>query len=219
LIVVIQCAASKRPGAGHLASASGKPAVFVAQPEAAPADPALVYARPDDPYDTRLSWRQVLLEYNDDATKNPFGLLPAYRLYGNRTYGRLVDRFGVKKVYILSAGWGLIPSDFLTPYYDITFSPSAGEYKRRKQADQYCDFRMLSDQTDENIVFFGGKDYLRLFSSLTNAINSQKLVFYNSARVPQVTGCVLERFETSTRTNWHYECANAFLDGAFTGNR
>ena len=61
---------------------------------------------------------------------SPFGLLPAYQLYENSTYNRLVDRFGLSNVYILSAGWGLIPADFLTPHYDITFSASADAYKR-----------------------------------------------------------------------------------------
>jgi hypothetical protein len=36
MIIVIQCAASKRPGAGHLVSVSGKAVDFVANPQAAP---------------------------------------------------------------------------------------------------------------------------------------------------------------------------------------
>ena len=38
-------------------------------------------------------------------------------------------------------------------------------------------------------------------------------VEYNSGRIPLAPGWTLRRFETSTRTNWHYECANAFVDG------
>jgi len=214
MIIVIQCAASKRSGARHLVSVTAKPVLFVAEPQAAPADPAHVYARPDDPSGAGMSWRQTLLKYNEEAGDNPLGLYPAWKLYENKTYGRLVDRFDLQKLYILSAGWGLIRADFLTPYYDITFSPSAERYKRRRKADRYQDFRMLPDQTDEHILFFGGKDYLPLFCSLTGAIRSKKTIFYNSARLPQADGCTLERFETTTRTNWHYECANAFLDGA-----
>ena len=75
---------------------------------------------------------------------------------------------------------------------------------------------MLPEQTDEDILFFGGKDYLPLFCSLTDAIRSKKTAFYNSAPLPQADGCTLERFETTTRTNWHYECANAFLDRALS---
>ena len=214
MIIVIQCAASKRVDAGRLRSADGKPVMFVADPESAPADPAHLYTRPDDPSGRGGSWRQALLEYNQEPHDNPLGLYPAWQLYENKTYGRLVDRLGVKKVYILSAGWGLIRADFLTPYYDITFSPSAEAYKRRRKTERYQDFRMLPDETDGHVLFFGGKDYLPLFCALTKTVRGEKTVFYNSGHVPEVTGCALKRFDTTTRTNWHYECANAFLEGA-----
>ena len=213
MIIVIQCAASKRRDAGHLATASGKLVDFVAAPQIAPRVPDLVYARPDDLCENGTSWRQVLLKYNDDPGGNPLRLYPAYQLYENKAYGRLEDRFGSENVYILSAGWGLIRADFLTPSYDITFSPSADAYKRRRKADQYDDFRMLRDDTEDDIVFFGGKDYLPLFCSLTDTIRSRKIAFFNSASIPQFSGCTFRRFQTTTRTNWHYECANAFLDG------
>ena len=50
-------------------------------------------------------------------------------------------------------------------------------------------------------------------SSSQGSIGTTKTVFYNSAQTPQMPGCVLRRFETRTRTNWQYECANAFVDG------
>ena len=145
------------------------------------------------------------------AGGNPLGLCPAYRLYENQTYGRLADRFG-SNLYILSAGWGLIRADFLTPYYDITFSPSADSYKRRRKADRYQDFCMLLRDADEPIVFFGGKDYVPLFCTLTKSAKGKRTIFYNSARPPEAPDCRLERFETATRTDWHYECANHFLN-------
>jgi hypothetical protein len=134
-------------------------------------------------------------------------------LYKNKSYSRLVDRFGVEQVYILSAGWGLIRADFLTPYYDITFSTRTEAYKRRRQTEQYSDFRLPNDIDDE-ILFFGGSDYRSLFCSLTSSVRATKTIFYNSTIQPQVVGCKLERFQTTTRTNWHYECVNAFLGGA-----
>jgi hypothetical protein len=152
------------------------------------------------------------LKYNSEANGNPLALYPAYCLYENRVYQRLVDRLGSENVYILSAGWGLIKADFLTPYYDIAFSQSAEPYKRRRKTDVYQDFRMLDD-TGEEVIFFGGKDYLPLFCSLTGTIRGPKVVFHNSALVPHAPRCLVKRFETTTRTNWHYECANAFLDG------
>jgi hypothetical protein len=216
MIAVIQCAASKRPDAGHLVGASGKLVDFVAQPQIAPRDPDRVYARPDDLCEDGTSWRQLLLKYNHDPDGNPLRLCQAYQLYENKSYGRLVDRFGWRNVYILSAGWGLIRADFLTPFYDVTFSQSADAYKRRRKTDRYDDFRMLPDDTQDDIVFFGGKDYLPLFCSLTDTIRSRKTVFFNSSSVPRLDGCTLKRFETTTRTNWHYECANAFLDGTIS---
>jgi hypothetical protein len=214
MIVVIQCAAGKRPERRHLVSTmQGKPVHFVASPEAAPFNPAVLYARPDDLAENGMSWRQILLEYNRDRERNPLDLHPAYWLYENRTYFNLVGKFTVKGVYILSAGWGLIPADFLMPYYDITFSPSADDYKRRKKSDRYQDFRMLPDDTKDDIVFFGGRDYLPLFCSLTSGVRSKRTIFYNSMQRPDVIGCTLKRFNTTTRTNWHYECANAFIAG------
>jgi len=213
MILVIQCATSKPPDAGHLVTANGKRVDFVADPQAAPANASRIYARPDDISDSGTSWRTVLLKYNQERRGNPLGLYPAYQLYKNKTYGRLVERFGMQNVFILSAGWGLISADFLTPYYDITYSPSADDYKRRRKSDRYDDFHMLPDNTEDDIVFFGAKDYLRLFGSLTQSVRGTRIVYYNSTSAPLLEGCNLRRFETTTRTNWHYECANAFLNG------
>ena len=59
----------------------------------------------------------------------------------------------------------MIAADFLTPDYDITFSGSADAYVRRGKKDRYKDFCMLPADTVDDIVFFGGKDYLRFLRS------------------------------------------------------
>jgi hypothetical protein len=64
MIIVIQCAASKRSNAGH----------------------GRVYARPDDRLEDGTSWRQLLQRYNDNPGGNPLHLYPAYQLYQNTTY-------------------------------------------------------------------------------------------------------------------------------------
>ena len=140
-------------------------------------------------------------------------MLPAYKLYENKCYEALVNRFWMDKVYILSAGWGLIRSDFLTPYYDITFSQSAESYKRRRKTEHYDDFRMIPDEVPDEILFLGGKDYLPLFVQLTDKAKGKRTAFFNSVTVPHFDGCIFKRFETLTRTNWHYECASALIDG------
>jgi hypothetical protein len=174
VIVIIQCAATKHAEAGRMKSADSKSVVFVAEPKSAPPPRAHSYARPDDMFDAGKSWREALLDYNRRAKSNPLGLYPAYRLYKNQIYERLVDRLGLNNVYILSAGWGLIRADFLTPYYDITFSQSADGFKRRRKTDRYLDFSMLPDRPNEEIVFFGGKDYLPLLCSLTGETPNRK---------------------------------------------
>lgn len=214
MIVVIQCAASKAPDAGHLATADGKPVIFVAHPEIAPKHDGF-YARPDDDAGEGRSWREVLLAYNREQLGNVLGLLPAFRLYQNPVYERLVDNLGTENVYILSAGWGLVRSDFLTPYYDITFSPSArgaDAYKRRRKSDEYEDFCMLPEDADDDVLFFGGKDYVQLFCALSRRARGTRKVFHSAAEAPGAPGCIPVKFETRTRTNWHYECANAALD-------
>ncbi len=215
MIAVIQCAASKRANAGHLKTAGGEPVIFVADGNCAPSDERHVVARPDEDSGTGASWREVLLAYNAEPNGNPHGLLQACDLYAHPVYRALVERLGTANVYILSAGWGLIRSDFLTPYYDITFSGSAEDYKRRRKNDEYADFRMLPATTSEPVVFFGGKDYLPLFCRLTEGIAGPRTIVYNSALPPADRLCQHRRFNTATRTNWHYECVGAFLGGHF----
>jgi len=223
MIVVLQCAAGKRPGAGCLRTASGIPVKFVADPHAAriAAPAGFAYARPDDPSDVEGSWRDVMRKYNEETDRrgNPLCLFHAYELYQNPTYDLLWKRFGTT-LYILSAGWGFVRADSLIPHYDITFGQTAkGEgYKHRGKTNTYQDFGLPVDLEDK-ILFFGGKNYARQFCELTREIRAKKTVFYNSDRPPEVTDCgdvSFKRFETSTRTNWHYGCVQAFLDGAIS---
>jgi hypothetical protein len=213
VIVVIQCAAKKQPDAGCLRTADGKKVFFVANPEAAPKREEFFYARPDDPSGKGLTWRELLLEYNANSDNNQLGLCQAYELYQNPTYQLMVDRFGVEKVFILSAGWGLIKASFLTSNYDITFSASADAYKRRRKSDFYLDFCQLPEGSDEDLYFFGGKDYVPLFCKLTETHKGERTIFFNSIKQPDAPGCILKKFPTKTRTNWHYECAKAFFKG------
>jgi len=107
VIVVMQCAGSKRDGAGHLTTKDGRPVSFVAHPELAPPAAGRLYARPDDQSDRGASWREQLVAYNMTPHDNALGLLPAFELYKNDIYRALVSRFGIEDSYILSAGWGL----------------------------------------------------------------------------------------------------------------
>lgn len=211
--IVIQCAAKKYPDAGYMQDSDGKTVIFVAAPELIQGKNNYVYQKPDEFTQDNMSWRQKLLQYNNQGS-NPLNLFPAYKLYMNSTYKELVAKYGADNIFILSAGWGLINADYLTPKYDITFTSSKDKYKNRNKSDNYNDFCFLPNNCDDDLVFFGGKDYLPLFSKLTGNYHGKKFVFYNLKTVPEIEGCQLIKFETTTRTNWHYECAKAFMNGA-----
>lgn len=212
MTVVIQCAARKIPSAGHFVAHDGRSVLFVARPEEMRERPSgRIYARPDDVAEGGKSWRTLLLDYNEAPAENPYGLLPAWRLYKDPTYRLLRKKYGLDRLYILSAGWGLLSANFLTPAYDITFAPSAPPAKRRLKADEYDDSCMLPPDTSERIVFFGGKDYVPLFCDLTAGHGRQRTVFY-AGREPDAPDCDLRRFGDPF-TNWHYQCARAVVQG------
>ena len=215
--IVIQCAGRKnkaQPGSGFLTS--DKRAIkFVAHPELAPFSKQYVFASPDDLSDDGRTWRARLLDYNEGATANPLRLLPAYQLYADKAYADLVQKFGCEQVFILSAGWGLIPASFFTPDYDITFSQgkNVAAHCRRKKADNWADTCLLPDD-GESIIFLGGQDYLPLFCHMTAGFKGLKKVFFNAkADLHLKAGFFSERAQTNQRTNWHYAWSQMLIDG------
>jgi hypothetical protein len=107
----------------------------------------------------------------------------------------------------------LIPAPFLTPNYDITFTVSAEPWKRRRKEDRYEDFCVMPDDADK-IVFLGGKDYLPMFCRLVAPFKTNKTIFFNVARSPDLPpGFKALKYPTITRTNWHYECARDLIAG------
>ena len=218
MIIVIQCTAKKQDHAGHLRTRDGRSVMFVAKPDAAPVGTGQLYARPDDVSDTGESWRTVLQEYNEEYNgapgTNPYCLLPAWQLYKNGTYKILADHCGTDRLYILSAGWGLIRADFLTPNYDITFS-RAEPFKQRDCPEAFEDFS-LPPGIEYDIVFFGSRGYIRLFCRLTAHAKGRRTVFYagNTVGEDATPGCTLRKYEPSKNTyrNWHYECARYYAE-------
>jgi hypothetical protein len=213
--VLIQCAATKDPRAGCMRATDGRRVKFVAHPPPkGECGGDYTLAHPDDFSDNGQTWRACILTYNQNREVNPFGLLPAYRLYSHPAYRALADGLGVRNLFILSAGWGLIPADFLTPDYDITFSGSADAIKRRRTSDHFNDWSMIESNSSEPLLFLGGKAYFRLFCELTERYGGPRIALYNSTVAPPPwPGVEPVRYVTTTRTNWHYEGARALLDG------
>lgn len=212
MIVIIQCAGSKRAEAGSLTTFDGAAVRFVAHLELAP-DDGECYANPDDECENGKTWRDLLLEINRVDTPPAPNLLSAGKLYRPQVYQDLLKHLGHEKLYILSAGWGLIRSDFLLPDYDITFSGQAERYKRRRKVDRYQDFSMLPPDSDEPVLFFGSKDYLPLFRQLSADHRGRRIVLFRSSEPPDCPECVSVQYETPRRTNWHYEAAESYLAG------
>lgn len=211
--VVIQCAARKESHAGTMRTADGRAVYFVAEPDRAPRREGAIYARPDDRSEEGRTWRDALLHYNAEPDGNPFGLLPAYRLYRNPAYMKLARSVGVSNLFVLSAGWGLLPAEFLTPDYDITFAQAADGWKRRRSRDLYRDFRLQGVEVRDPLLFFGGSSYLGLFQQLTDSYHGPRIAWYNTRVTPTMPGVEMVRFETTARTNWHYQAVDAFVSG------
>ena len=209
-IAVIACAGSKKRNAGRLVD-GGRKVMFVAYPEDAPADGRVLYRRPDDPASSGQSFRDMLEEYNRDRrADNPWGLLPAWELYVPPAYRALHNACGADKLFILSAGWGLVGADYLLPDYDITFSNQASASKHRRRGDRgYRDFAMLPKDTSERVFFFGGKDYVPLFCRLTEGV-ARRTVFHYSRTPPSAPGCELVHYPDAPQRTWYYKCAMAF---------
>lgn len=197
--VVIQCAASKRPGAGSLVDAMGNPLSVVMWPQ------QTFDVFPDAPG----MRQQVMARQQDDA------LLRAGDLYAPPIYRELVDRWGWGCVYVLSAGWGLVRADFRLPLYDITFSQHA-EARCRRTADMaLADFNQLDPDDRRPVVFLGTGHYCELFLTMTDVLSVPRIMVERTptiyrGRHPNLVPLL---WSTTTRTNWHYEAAAALCRG------
>ena len=150
---------------------------------------------------------------------NPLDLLPAWQLYKNKTYRLLADTFGPRNLYIFSAGWGLVRSDFMIPNYDITLSPNAtgpDKYKRRRNSDRYDDFAMLPADPASPVIFLGSKAYVPLFCQLTDGCSAHRIIFHNSKVPPEAPDCEIRKYDIPKKTDWHYDAAKALAHNRIT---
>ena len=158
---------------------------------------------------SKLTWREYLTKRQHEST-----LLHAFKLYKRPTYLHLHTKFK-KNFFILSAGWGLVSSEFKLPGYDITFSQSAPANTRRSSninvPPLYNDFNQIEDNGDD-ILFLGSPDYIPLFISLTKHLKCRKIIFWKKKNTPQKYPLPNNTFKydyyyTNSNTNWHYKLA------------
>jgi hypothetical protein len=113
-----------------------------------------------------------------------------------------------------------VSAGFLLPNYDITFSPSADTYKRRRKNESYRDLCSLTEETaDDDLVFFGGKDYLPLLKSLIGRFTQPKIVYHCTSQAPRFDSSSWRaiKYDAKRSTNWHYDCAHEFIEGTIPG--
>ena len=85
------------------------------------------------------------------------------------------------------------------------------EHVRSDNGPEFTSKAVRGDDTAGPILFFGGKGYIDFFCRLTEGVKGQRHVYYNSNNPPNAPGCLLKKFATRTRTNWHYECAKTVM--------
>jgi hypothetical protein len=174
--------------------------------------------RPDDNIALQnKTWRTYLIEQQLDVN-----LKRAYQLYSRNEYNCLYNKFK-NDFYILSAGWGLVNSEFRLPKYDITFSNGENvPIKTRRNrniaaAPVYKDFNQLEVNDKEDIFFIGGKEYLKLFYKLTQGLENRKIIFYyglDNCPTPIVNQntFIFINFPSTDNRRWHYEVARFFCN-------
>jgi Family of unknown function (DUF6884) len=224
LKLVITCAGHKREPISF--DNEGSRVEFVAQPHLAPRDPKVVYFRPDDSAPgTNATWRGILEDYNL-CKQNERGFWASFKLYQppkpySDIYERLkgfADRRG-HELFILSAGWGLVQSDYWLPHYQITFTRKTDKlYTFRSSADCYQDFQQLTNPDSVPIIIFAGKSYRKTLFDLLHGVAGRKLVFWlHGAVIPEQEGYEFLPYVPpdhirDLKTNWQYECAKDFIE-------
>ncbi len=173
--------------------------------------------KPDDlKQGTQITWRQYI---KDNQNSDDIELKMAYLLYSNETYQNLYRKFG-KSLYIISAGWGLINSEFKLPKYDITFSkgPNIPANTKRIGLGNYYDWNFLKVEQDEEIIFIGALDYLQLFYALTQDLTNHKIIYYYGSgsqlkkNIPPNETFTFRHYPSKNNRRWFYDLANDIIN-------
>ena len=186
---------------------------------------------PDDPKpNDKCTWRKWVEDNQNNAAIPTL----AYNLYSprnpfNEVYLNLNEKFD-DRLFILSAGWGLVKANFRLPNYDITFSGNNPANLRVFQNlnPPFNDFNHLTynhnvglNSENEDIVFIGSPDYIPLFIKLTQNLKCRKIIYWKRMKpkpipieLPIPNNTFLYRFyNTAKNRNWHYELAQKYADG------
>lgn len=172
--------------------------------------------KPDDdiPGNINYSWRNYVSN-NQNQINLPYR---AYELYTENVYNELFMTFG-NRLYIESAGWGIVNAEFRLPNYDITFSDNTNEETiRHYQTGNYDDYNQLIVSPNDDIVFIGTEKYIPLFFYLTNQLPNRKIIYWKKHNTPinypiPNYSFIYRRYISNNRRKWFYELANEIANG------
>ena len=108
---------------------------------------------------------------------------------------------------------GLTPEHHAGPALGGQGDAESGAFKSGASESGDAKSGAFKSDDAESLVLFGGISYLKFFDRLTTGRVGRRLAFHNSVSPPSVPGVQLIRYETAAKTNWHYRCARAFLNG------
>ena len=172
--------------------------------------------KPDDNIteNVNYSWRNFISD-NQNHMNIP---CRAYDLYSERVYLDLFLNFN-KRLYIESAGWGIVNAEFRLPNYDITFSQNNNiNTVRNYQLENYNDYNQLTLSQEDDVVFIGTPEYLPLFFELTNELPNRKIIYWKKQSTPinypiPNDTFIYRYYLTNSRMRWFYELAEKFANG------
>lgn len=178
--------------------------------------------RPDNlAFNNELTWRNYI-EQNQDNGNIPF---MSHQLYTRIEYCMLRAAFG-DRFFIQSAGFGIVRSNYRLPKYNITFTGNNEDNRRYylpNGGDGFLDFNHLLelDSKLEDIVYVGGKSYVKQFIELTRGLPNRKIIFYKGNPYPlnyinEGENFIFHQYypeNPGQRTNWHYGLASDLAHG------
>jgi len=224
MFIVIQCAGRKEPNAPTI-TLNENAVHFVAQPQDGQVD-----KRPWDQIPgSNKTWIDCVKAYNEASgempaeyinlnigTENSRRLWQCGNLYKPPIYGELMSACGLRNVYILSAGWGLVCADKFIPKYDVTFS-QLGDISVRIAGRDRLQYPSMSDEISDNgeINLFISRAYATYWSNLFGGVAQRTVLHWRLGQeLPDGQyGTVIKHDCGNQVTNWQYTAARQFIAG------
>jgi hypothetical protein len=219
--VVIQCAGPKFPGA--TLALNNAALNFVGKPWLVPPNGRA----PWDilPESGKRTWIDSVRDYNSGngalsagdvaarvSVMGQNGLTETGELYRRPIYRQLIHAYGIKNVFILSAGWGLIRADDKIPIYNVTFSNNAGvAHISPADRSRHGTIRNTINGNNE-IHLFITPQYLRYWVSLFPQSGNRRIILHwrKGQKDPHNWTGNITRHDCPNQRTWPYDAAAQF---------